>query len=89
MPNSSIWPIDRTLSDTTSLGQSGLGSNRNGEVLHIPQSTKTNASQLDCLTSLVGGEFYPYDETQLVYSSVPANWIILICYISLPKLSLS
>ena len=32
--NSSIWPIDRTISTTTT-GQSGPGSNGNGEELHI------------------------------------------------------
>ena len=36
MWNSSIWPIDRTLSGATILGQSEPGSNGNEEVLHIP-----------------------------------------------------
>ena len=36
---SSIWPIDRTLSVATTLGQSGPGSNGSEGVLHIPQST--------------------------------------------------
>ena len=36
MQFSSIWPIDRTLSGTTTLGQSGLGSDGNEGVLHIP-----------------------------------------------------
>ena len=35
---SSIWPIDRTLSSVTTLGQSGPGSNGNGEVFHQLQS---------------------------------------------------
>ena len=35
---SSIWPIDRTLSDTTTPGHSGPGSNSNEVVLRIPQS---------------------------------------------------
>ena len=48
---SSIWPIDRTLSGTTSLGQSGPGSNDNEGVIHIPPSSKTGESPLDCLMS--------------------------------------
>ena len=34
----SIWPIDRTLSDTTTRRQSRPGSNGNKEVLPIPQT---------------------------------------------------
>ena len=50
MSNSSIWPIDRTLSDATTLGQSGPGSNGNEGVLHILQSTSIiGASPSDCL----------------------------------------
>ena len=79
MSNSSIWPIDRTLSDTTTLGQSGLGSNGNGRVLHIPQSI-TGASPSDCLVSSPGhllgevGESYPSAEMQLVYFAALADW---------------
>ena len=52
MSNSFIWPIDRTLSGTTTLGKSGLGSNVNEGVLHIPQrSSITEASPSDCLVS--------------------------------------
>ena len=36
---SSIWPIDRTLSGTTTPGQSGPGSDGNEEVLRISQSS--------------------------------------------------
>ena len=50
----SIWPIDRTLSGATTLGQSGLGSNGNKRVLHIPQSSRAGASPSDCLMSYVG-----------------------------------
>ena len=38
MSNSSIGPIDRTLSGATTLGQSGPGSNGNEEVFHIPEA---------------------------------------------------
>ena len=36
--NSSIWPIYRTLSGATTLGQGRPGSDGNERVLHIPQS---------------------------------------------------
>ena len=41
MSSSCIWLIDRNLSDATTSGQSGYGSNGNEEILHIPQSSKT------------------------------------------------
>ena len=50
MSNSFILPIDRTLSGTTTLGQSVPGSNSNEGVLHIPQSSSiTEASSSDCI----------------------------------------
>ena len=39
MSNSSIWPIDRTLSGATTPGQSGPGSDDNEWVIYIPQSS--------------------------------------------------
>ena len=39
MSNSSIWPTDRTLSDATTPGQIGPGSDGNEGVLHIPQTS--------------------------------------------------
>ena len=38
MSNSSVWPIDRTLSSATTTGQSGPGSNSNEGVLCIPKA---------------------------------------------------
>ena len=38
--NSSIWPIDRTLTGTTTPGQSGLGNDGNEGVLNIPLSSR-------------------------------------------------
>ena len=72
MLNSSIWPIDRTLSGATTLGQSGPGSNGNKEVLHIHQISKAGASPLDGLMlylghSLMGAGLYPSAEMQSVY----------------------
>ena len=46
--NSCIWHIDRTLTGTTTLGQSGPGSNSNQEV-YIPQSSKTGTSLSDAI----------------------------------------
>ena len=55
MQFSSIWPIDRTLSGTTTLDQSGPGSNGNEGVLCIPQSFSiTGASPSDCFVSCTG-----------------------------------
>ena len=45
--NSSIWPIDQTLTSTANLGQSGPGSNSNEYVLHFAQSSRTGASPSD------------------------------------------
>ena len=54
MTNSSIWPIDQ-LSGATILDQSGLGSNGNKGIFHIPQSSGINgASSSDCLPSYPG-----------------------------------
>ena len=75
---SSIWPIDKTLSDATTLGQSGLGSNGNEGVLYIPQSSSiTWTSPSDCLVSYPGPSLrrsYPSAEMQSVYSTAPADW---------------
>ena len=48
---SSIWPIDGTLTGTTTLGQSRTESNGNEELLHITQSSNTRALPLDGLMS--------------------------------------
>ena len=80
MSNSSIWPIDRTLSGSTTQGQSVPASNGIEGVLYIPQSSSiTEASLSDCLVSYPGyllGESYPSAEMQSVYSTSPANWAI-------------
>ena len=75
---SSIWPIDRTLSGATTLGQSEPGRNGNDGVLRIPQSPSiTGASSSDCLVSYPGHSLvgsYLSAEKQSVYSTAPANW---------------
>ena len=40
MINSSIWPIDGTLTSTTTVSQSGSESNGNKGVLQIPQTPR-------------------------------------------------
>ena len=72
----SIWPIDSTLSDATTPGQSGPGSNGNKRVLHVSQSSSiTEASPSDWLVWHQGHseESYPLVEMQLVYCGDPAN----------------
>ena len=49
MSNSSIWPINRTLSGATTPGQSGPGKNENKGVLGIPLSFRAGASPSDGL----------------------------------------
>ena len=53
--------MDRTLTGTTTLSQSGPESNDNEGVLHIPQSSKTEALPLDGNISrtLIGWGFLP------------------------------
>ena len=75
---SSIWPIDWTISGTTTPGQSGPGSDGNEGVRRIPQSSSiTGASSSDCFVSYLGhslDECYPSAEMQSVYSTAQANW---------------
>ena len=74
--NISFWPIDGTLTNTTTPGQNRPGSNDVHGMLHIPQSSKTGASPSDNLMSYPGHsleESYPSTEMQLAYSTIPAN----------------
>ena len=84
MSNSSIWPIDRTLSGYTTPIQSGAGSNE--WVLSILQcSRKTGTLRSDCLRSYAGhsiGESYSSAEMKSVYSTGIANWAVEICICS-------
>ena len=78
MSNSSIWPIDRTLSGATTLDQCWPGSNGNERVLHIP-----GVSLSDCLVlypgHLLGGVVLPFcrDAVGIFYSSSRLGWCIL------------
>ena len=74
----SIWSIDKTLSNATTTGQCGPGSDNNEEVLCIPHvSSITDVSTSDCLVSHPGQsleESYPFAETHQVYSLALADW---------------
>ena len=77
--DSSIWPIDGTLTVTTNQDQSGPGSNSNKEVLPIPQSSRTEVSPSDWLVLYLGHslrKLYLSAEMQLVFSTAP-DWGIL------------
>ena len=50
----SIWPINRTLSGSTTPSLSGPGSNGNERVLHIPQISKARTLPSDGLMSYAG-----------------------------------
>ena len=68
---SSIWPIDRTLLDAATPGQSGPGSDGSKGVLHIPQNSNIiGTSPSDCLV-LYPEHSYPSAGKQSVYSMVP------------------
>ena len=68
MSNSSIWPINKTLSGAATPDLSGFGVDAIEGVLHIPQSSSiTGASPSDCLASYLEHslrESYPSAEMQ-------------------------
>ena len=73
-----FWPIDRTLSGTTTPGQSEPGSNGSKGVLCIPQSSSiTGGSPSDDLVLYQGHSFgggsYLSAEMQSVYFTAPAE----------------
>ena len=71
MSNSSIWPIDGTLSSATTPGQSRPGSDSNERVFHIPQNSSiTGASLSECLVSYPG---HSLKEMLSVYFIAPAD----------------
>ena len=78
---SSIWPIDGTLSDATTPGQSGSESDDNEGALRIPQSSNIiGTSPSDCFVSYAGhslGAVLHSTEKQSVYSTAPADWASL------------
>ena len=71
MSNSSIWPMDRTLSGASTPVQSGPGSDVNEGTLRIPQSSIR-------LLSVGGG--LPTLEMQSLYSTAPGGWTKNHCF---------
>ena len=76
--NSSIRPIDRTLSVVTTPGQSGPKSNGNERVHHIPHCSLTMSYFGVTSRTLIGS--CPSAEMQLVYSTFPAGWAKHLCF---------
>ena len=80
MSNISIFPIDRTLSGTTTPGQSGPGINFIERILHIPQISEAEASPSNGLISYPGHSLvmgsYPSVEMNSMYSTAPTNWAV-------------
>ena len=82
---SSIWPIGIALSNATTPGQSGPGSNGNEWMLRIPQSSSiTGASLSDCLVSYPGNSLWRGSdssaEVQSMSSTAPSDWAIVYKY---------
>ena len=79
--NRSIWPIDGSLTGTTTPDRSGLGSNGNKGVLYISQSSRTEASFSDGLVSYPGrllevGVFsHERDKVGVFYSPSQLGWL--------------
>ena len=83
MSNSSIWPIDRTLSGANTPGVSGTGSNGNGRVLCIPQSSIiTGTSHSDCLVSYTGRGLTPLQRSRrwILYPQLTGLSAMLCCF---------
>ena len=81
MSNSSIWSIHKTLSVATTPGQSGLRSDDNKNIFHIPQSSSIiEALPSDFLVSYPEHSLdgYPSAEMQSLYSTVQADWAVLM-----------
>ena len=93
MSNSSVWPIDRTLSGATTQGQSGPGSNGNESVLRISESSSISGASLsDCLMSypghsLVGGLRLCRDAVGVFYNLSRLGshcWENIVCVVLFP-----
>ena len=65
-----VWLIDETLPRTTAPGQSRPEKNGNKMVLRILQSSRTGASHLDDLVSLVEFDFEPGSKKDIFQGKV-------------------
>ena len=79
MSDSTIWPIDRTLSGASTQDQSGPRSNGNEEVLYIPQNSQNGAFPSDGIMSYPEhslGDLTPIQRCSQSISTVPPPfWI--------------
>ena len=77
MSNSSIWFIDRTPSDATTLGERRPERNSHEGVLYIPQSSRIGALPSDSLASYPGHllrvESYSFAEIPPMHSPAPTH----------------
>ena len=86
-------PIVECRTRTTTSGQSEPVSNGNEEILHILQSSKTGASQSECLVSYpgyslrMGGGANPTAEMELAYSDLACwkGWEWQLHYVAVVK----
>ena len=86
MSNSSIWPIDRTLSSATTPGKSRHGTVGNAMVLRLPQiSSITEASPSDCLVSyprcLLGEGLTPQQRCSRCILQPEPTGLVSVCLI--------
>ena len=82
----SFWLIDGIQTGTTTLRQSGSGSNCNEVLHHILQSSRTEVSLTDSLVSLVARDSYPSAELQSAYSKAPADTAVQPCPFFFPPM---
>ena len=79
--NNSIWPIEETLTGTTTLNQNGHGSNGNEGEFHIWQSSRIGASPSGTVLyhtqdTRWGGMPYTSVYVWSVFSTTPANKVV-------------
>ena len=83
MLNSSIWPIDGTLTGTTTLGQGGTKSNGNDKIFHIlktPRLVLHYLMQLNVISRIRNGFKYSY-QTQIIQFNIVCAQLNVFKYI--------
>ena len=73
--NCSIWPIDGNLTDTTTLDQSGLGTNDNERALQFPKSFKSEALYSNALVLYPGHLLVGESYSSAVSSFYILSWL--------------
>ena len=80
MSNSSIWPIDRSLSGATSPAQSKPGSDGNEGLLHVPQSFWVKPHHHLALNNLQSLIYHKTQTTNQPTKIDMTSWLIWSCY---------